>query len=753
MTPYLALYRKYRPGTFADLVGQEAVASTLSRALAQSRLAHAYLFCGPRGTGKTSVARILAKSVNCQEGPTATPCGACPNCRDITAGAHLDVIEIDAASNNGVDNIRDLQDRVALAPVLGRSKVYIIDEVHMLSQGAFNALLKTLEEPPPHVMFILATTDPHKVLPTIVSRCQRFDFGRIPLAALVARLAQVAQAEAIAAEPAALEAIARRAQGGLRDALSLLDQLAAGLGGETLTLARVNQGLGLVGGEEVATLGEALIGAAIPDALTVAASLLAAGHDHGAIVRELMNHFRHLMVLLAAPERANELEVPLSQQQTLRAQAARVSLPELAWMLESLNETDGLLRRSPQQAIWLELGLIRLASRPAIPSLLELAGRVEALEAALTGGVPRGPAAPARPSVSRPPAPQASPAAAPPPPARAASSDSEAAPPEPASRPESPAPATVAASPLASASVPAAAPPPAPTPSAEGAPAPGEGSDAGPSGRPTASPPPAPDDGAGGLPPRPPLAVLPGGASQAPQPPAVNPPPAAPPRSPGSLAGGSRAVPPGAWDSVQAYVRARSVPTAALLAQKVAIAAWEGDGAVVLRMAKPFKDQFDRQAPKKTLLVEAIRAVFGPDAYLRIDTQEASRAAPSPSAPSATPLPPAPAAPVPIARPAAPPPRETSAPPAAPGVTPARPVAAPPSTAAPPEETFDYQPPDAPSAWDDDVAHDPPLETGPVASGPAAARGQTEAPLPHEDSAIRLAMELFNGRLMSPPGG
>ncbi|NJO19112.1 MAG: DNA polymerase III subunit gamma/tau, partial [Spirulinaceae cyanobacterium RM2_2_10] len=224
--PYHPLHHKYRPQTFAQLVGQAAIAATLTNAIASRRIAPAYLFTGPRGTGKTSSARILAKSLNCQrsEAPTAEPCGQCESCRAIANGSSLDVIEIDAASNTGVDNIRDLIERAQFAPVSSRYKVYVIDECHMLSTAAFNALLKTIEEPPPRVVFVLATTDPQRVLPTIISRCQRFDYRRIPLAAMVAHLRAIAQQESINIDPTALTLVAQIANGGLRDAESLLDQ-------------------------------------------------------------------------------------------------------------------------------------------------------------------------------------------------------------------------------------------------------------------------------------------------------------------------------------------------------------------------------------------------------------------------------------------------------------------------------------------------------------------------------------------------
>lgn len=706
MSQYLALYRKYRPSTFAELVGQEAVARTLSAAIKQQRLGHAYLFCGPRGTGKTSVARILAKSVNCAEGPTDFPCGVCANCREITNGNSLDVIEIDAASNNGVDNIRDLQDRVALAPVSGRNKVYIIDEVHMLSQGAFNALLKTLEEPPPNVLFILATTDPHKVLPTIISRCQRFDFGRIALAPLVGRLRFVADAEGLVIDDAGLEAIARRANGGLRDALSLLDQIAAMANGAAITAAEVASSLGLLSGETVCALGRALLSGDVATALGTATDILAAGYDHGTVLRELMAHFRHLLMLQLAPERADALDVPSVQLDELRAQASQVGGAELPWILEVLNETESTVRRSPQQAIWLELGLIKVATRPSIPSFTELVERVARLEAALAGGEPlptRPAAAPARPAPVPPSPPVARPTAPAPTPV-----------PTPA-----PTPAPVVERP---APVPAPAPEPVPAPVAE----PAAVSETG-------------------------RAMPPGGPSfKAPEPKA-KPAPApevedAPAPAPPPMAGGLQALPPGAWDRVRQEVRARSVPTAALLDQQAAIDRWEAEGAVVIRIGKAFKDTFEKAGARRKVLTEAIVAVFGAGNYPRLEVGDPKTA--GAASPKAAAAPARPAAPSPM-------PSATAAVPAMPA---ARPVPPP-----PPEDDIPY---DAPPAWLDELEDSrPDPEPGaplserpaPAAARPAesakpkAAKPAADAALDAagEDPAIKLAVDLFNGRVVA----
>ncbi|MBR5582397.1 MAG: DNA polymerase III subunit gamma/tau, partial [Phascolarctobacterium sp.] len=296
---YVTLYRRWRPQDFDTLVGQQAVKTALSNALASGRIAHAYLFAGPRGTGKTSTARILAKALNCDKGPTAHPCGECVNCERITAGTSMDVFEIDAASNRGIEEIKTLREQLAFAPVNGRYKVYIIDEVHMLTTEAFNALLKTLEEPPAHVIFILATTDPHKIPATIHSRCQRFDFRRVTVEEITDHLAMIAERSGINADREALRLIAIQSEGGMRDALSLLDQ--CGVMGEQVTATTVREVLGIVGRETLRELVQAIGKQDLSATLEKLNFLLEQGKDVRQVLTELAEYLRALLLYKAAP--------------------------------------------------------------------------------------------------------------------------------------------------------------------------------------------------------------------------------------------------------------------------------------------------------------------------------------------------------------------------------------------------------------------------------------------------------------------
>src|SRR6516225_678345 len=324
---YEVFARKYRPQTFDDLVGQAHVSRTLKNAVTQNRLAHAYLFVGPRGIGKTSTARILAKSLDCINGPTITPCGKCDNCREIAAGNSLDVIEIDGASNRGIDDVRELRDNVRYAPAKGRYKIYIIDEVHMLTKEAFNALLKTLEEPPPHVKFIFATTEPDKVLATILSRCQRFDLHRIPANLIAQHLQFIAKKEKIMLQPAAAHAIARGAEGGLRDAESMLDQLVA-FCGEKISESDVLNVFGFTSEQTVSDLTGRILRGETPEAIDLLHEQSEAGKDMMRLMADLIAHLRDLLVFKAKPD-ALHADVDPEVQKSLAAHAERISTDRL----------------------------------------------------------------------------------------------------------------------------------------------------------------------------------------------------------------------------------------------------------------------------------------------------------------------------------------------------------------------------------------------------------------------------------------
>ncbi|WP_407891878.1 DNA polymerase III subunit gamma/tau [Lacticaseibacillus sp. N501-2] len=355
---YQALYRVWRPQTFGDVIGQNAVTQTLKNALISGQTSHAYLFCGPRGTGKTSVAKILAKALNCLHLQDGEPDNTCEICQAITNGSMTDVIEIDAASNNGVDEIRDIRDKAKYAPTMARVKVYIIDEVHMLSTGAFNALLKTLEEPPAHVVFILATTEPQKIPATIISRTQRFDFRRITTEDIVGRLETVLADKQITYDDHALAVIARAAEGGMRDALSILDQVLS-FGQNHVT---VENALDVTGGVATAQLGEYLQAVHDHDvakALTTVESLLAAGKDAGRLIEDLISYLRDLMVYQQAPSLLAATETELIDAH-FKPLAQAFDVERLAQMISILNDTSGQLRLTNHPTIYLEVATVRL---------------------------------------------------------------------------------------------------------------------------------------------------------------------------------------------------------------------------------------------------------------------------------------------------------------------------------------------------------------------------------------------------------
>ena len=378
---YVALYRRWRPQNFDTLVGQQPVKQALTNALTSGRIAHAYLFAGPRGTGKTSTARILAKALNCEHGPTPNPCGECDNCRRIAEGSSMDVFEIDAASNRGIDEIKALRDQLAFTPVDCRYKVYIIDEVHMLTTEAFNALLKTLEEPPSHVIFILATTDPHKIPATIHSRCQRFDFRRVTVEEIVQHLAMVAQGSGLEADEDALRLIAIQSEGGMRDALSLLDQ--CGVMAKKITAVTVREILGIVGREALRALVEAIGRQDVPLALSQLAALLEQGKDVRQIVTELIEYLRALLLFKAVPQ-YNEVYLT-DTASNLESLAALYTSDRIMASEERLHAALVELRGTMRPRITAELCLLDLCRREG-SALASLTARVESLERQLASG-------------------------------------------------------------------------------------------------------------------------------------------------------------------------------------------------------------------------------------------------------------------------------------------------------------------------------------------------------------------------------
>src|SRR5438046_1904792 len=354
---YEVFARKYRPQTFGDLVGQAHVSRTLKNAVAQNRLAHAYLFVGPRGIGKTSTARILAKSLNCIKGPTVTPCGEGENCREIAGGNSLDVIEIDGASNRGIDDVRELRDNVRYAPAKGRYKIYIIDEVHMLSSAAFNALLKTLEEPPPHVKFIFATTEPDKVLPTILSRCQRFDLHRIPANLIAQHLQFIAGKEKITLDPAAAHAIARGAEGGLRDAESMLDQLVA-FCGEKISESDVLNVFGFTSEQTVVDLTGRILRGETPAAVDLLHQQSEAGKDMMRLMSDLIAYLRDLLVFKAMPDALQE-DVHPDVQKSLAAHAELITTDRLLDLIDQFAAAEGRMKWAPNKKLHFEVAIIK----------------------------------------------------------------------------------------------------------------------------------------------------------------------------------------------------------------------------------------------------------------------------------------------------------------------------------------------------------------------------------------------------------
>lgn len=388
---YLSLARKYRPQDFDEVVGQEHIATTLTNAISMGRVAHAYLFTGPRGVGKTSMARILAKSLNCEKAPASKPCGACPSCREISGGSGMDVIEIDGASNRGIDEIRNLKENIKFASMRGKFRIYIIDEVHMLTSEAFNALLKTLEEPPLHVKFIFATTKPYKVLATIVSRCQRFDFRKISIPGITDKLKEIREKEKLDINDEAIFLIAKASDGSLRDAEVILDQLLAFAKGEVRP-GDVVKVLGLLEQDVLFEIADCITNDNKEKILNLIDHLVNSGKDPVFITSSIIGHMRNLLVARTIKEE-DRLRLALSEEEyrKLRAQAGKFSIDEILYVIYTLSQSMDLIKKTSLGRIPLEISLIKLTEKGRLDSIKELLDKVSVLEGRLAvSGVERG---------------------------------------------------------------------------------------------------------------------------------------------------------------------------------------------------------------------------------------------------------------------------------------------------------------------------------------------------------------------------
>lgn len=383
---YTALYRKFRPQTFEEVKGQEHIVTTLQNQMKAERIGHAYLFCGTRGTGKTSVAKIFAKAVNCEHPVDGSPCGSCPTCRSIADGTSMNVIEIDAASNNGVDNIRQIREEVTYRPTEGKYKVYIIDEVHMLSTGAFNALLKTLEEPPSYVIFILATTEAHKIPITILSRCQRYDFHRISIDIIADRLAELMQAEHVEVEERALRYVAKAGDGSMRDALSLLDQCIAFHLGETLTYENVLEVLGAVDTVVFSKLLRQVIDRDVTGAIQTVDTLVDEGRELGQMVNDFTWYMRNLLLIQSADDMEEVLDISADNLAALKEEAKMVSPEVLVRYIRVFSDLSNQIKFASQKRILLEIAVIKLCKPQMEQDYSALLERVEELEHKIESG-------------------------------------------------------------------------------------------------------------------------------------------------------------------------------------------------------------------------------------------------------------------------------------------------------------------------------------------------------------------------------
>ena len=377
---YTALYRKWRPTSFEEVRGQDHIVKTLKNQINSGRIGHAYLFCGTRGTGKTSIAKIFARAVNCEHPVDGSPCGECSMCRQIAEGASLNVVEIDAASNNGVENIRDIREQVQYPPTDGRYRVYIIDEVHMLSIGAFNALLKTLEEPPSYVIFILATTEVHKIPITILSRCQRYDFKRISIDTIAGRLAELTQAEQIDVDDRALRYVARAADGSMRDALSLLDQCVAFHFGEKLTYDNVLEVLGAVDNRVFGKLFQAVLASDTKACIREIEETIIQGRDLSQLVNDFVWYMRNLLIAKTTDEPGDMLDMSEENLAVLKEEAAGVDTETLMRYIRIFSELSGQLRYASQKRILVEIAFIKLTTPSMEQNLDSILQRITLLE-------------------------------------------------------------------------------------------------------------------------------------------------------------------------------------------------------------------------------------------------------------------------------------------------------------------------------------------------------------------------------------
>lgn len=385
---YTALYRKFRPDTFEDVKGQEHIVTTLKNQIQAERIGHAFLFCGTRGTGKTTVAKILARAVNCEHPVNGSPCNECAACKAIRSGTSMNVIEIDAASNNGVDNIREIREEVAYRPTEGKYKVYIIDEVHMLSTGAFNALLKTLEEPPSYVIFILATTEAHKIPVTILSRCQRYDFRRISIDTIAGRLRELMDKEGVQAEEKALRYVAKAADGSMRDALSLLDQCIAFYLGQELTYDKVLEVLGTVDTEVFSRLLRQVLAGNVTGCIYILEELLVNGKELTQFVADFTWYMRNLLLVQTSENAEEVLDVSSENLQALKEESKMVNTDTLMRYIRVFSELSNQLRYSTQKRVMVEIGLIKLC-KPAMETGMDsVLDRIRILEEKMEKGIP-----------------------------------------------------------------------------------------------------------------------------------------------------------------------------------------------------------------------------------------------------------------------------------------------------------------------------------------------------------------------------